>query len=91
MVPADTRKNRPSGMRADMVQLLADMKPGLSVFPADVLLRGFDLTRRYQWKKTIGPIEERQLIINGGIQICQPAGARLFFKRLGLVFSNTSS
>jgi alpha-L-arabinofuranosidase len=64
LFPGDTWKNRPGGMRADMVQLLADMKPGFIRFPGGCIVEGFDLSQRYQWKKTIGPIEERQLLIN---------------------------
>ena len=33
LFPGDTWKNRPQGLRADMVQLLADMKPGFIRFP----------------------------------------------------------
>jgi alpha-N-arabinofuranosidase len=64
LFPGDTWKNRPGGMRADMVQMLADMKPGFIRFPGGCIVEGFDLSQRYQWKKTIGPIDERQLIIN---------------------------
>ena len=64
LFPKDTWKNRPGGMRADMIQLLADMKPGFIRFPGGCIVEGYDLSQRYQWKKTIGPIEERQLIIN---------------------------
>ena len=64
LFPEDTWKKRPGGMRADMIQLLADMKPGFIRFPGGCIVEGFDLKGRYQWKKTIGPIEERQLIIN---------------------------
>ena len=64
LFPEDTWKKRPGGMRADMIQLLADMKPGFIRFPGGCVVEGFDLSLRYQWKKTIGPIEERQLIIN---------------------------
>ena len=64
MFPKDTWKNRPGGMRADMIQMLADMKPGFIRFPGGCIVEGFDLSQRYQWKKTIGPVEERQLIIN---------------------------
>lgn len=64
LFPEDTWKKRPAGMRADMIQLLADMKPGFIRFPGGCIVEGFDLSNRYQWKKTIGPIEERQLIIN---------------------------
>jgi alpha-L-arabinofuranosidase len=64
LFPADTWKKRPGGMRADMIQLLADMKPGFIRFPGGCIVEGFDLSQRYQWKKTIGPVEERQMIIN---------------------------
>ena len=64
LFPEDTWKHRPGGMRADMIQLLADMKPGFIRFPGGCIVEGFDLSQRYQWKKTIGPVEERQLIIN---------------------------
>ncbi|WP_153799924.1 alpha-L-arabinofuranosidase C-terminal domain-containing protein [Foetidibacter luteolus] len=64
LFPGDTWKNRPGGMRADMVQMLADMKPGFVRFPGGCIVEGSELATRYQWKKTIGPLEERQLIIN---------------------------
>jgi alpha-L-arabinofuranosidase len=64
LFPKDTWKGRPGGMRADMIQLLADMKPGFIRFPGGCIVEGFDLSQRYQWKKTIGPIDQRQLIIN---------------------------
>lgn len=64
LFPSDTWKGRPGGMRADMVQLLADMKPGFIRFPGGCIVEGHDLSLRYQWKKTIGPIEERELIVN---------------------------
>jgi len=64
LFPQDTWKKRPGGMRADMIQLLADLKPGFIRFPGGCIVEGYDLAQRYQWKKTIGPLEERQLIIN---------------------------
>ncbi len=64
LFPEDTWKKRPGGMRADMIQLLADMKPGFIRFPGGCVVEGFDLSLRYQWKKTLGAIEDRQLIMN---------------------------
>lgn len=64
LFPSDTWKGRPGGMRADMIQMLADMKPGFIRFPGGCVVEGHDLALRYQWKKTLGPIEDRQLIIN---------------------------
>jgi alpha-N-arabinofuranosidase len=64
LFPRGTWKRRPSGLRADMVQWLADMKPGFMRFPGGCIVEGDTLTNRYQWKTTIGPIAERKLIIN---------------------------
>lgn len=64
LFPEDTWKKRPGGMRADMIQLLADMKPGFIRFPGGCIVEGPDLSLRYQWKKTIGPVEDRELIVN---------------------------
>ncbi|WP_134090242.1 alpha-L-arabinofuranosidase C-terminal domain-containing protein [Olivibacter sp. XZL3] len=64
LFPEDTWKKRPGGLRADMVQLLADMKPGFIRFPGGCIVEGRELATRFQWKKTVGPIEDRQLIVN---------------------------
>lgn len=64
LFPEDTWMKRPGGLRADMVQMLADMKPGFIRFPGGCIVEGTDLANRYQWKKTIGPVEERQVMIN---------------------------
>jgi alpha-L-arabinofuranosidase len=64
LFPSDTWKNRPGGLRADLVQLLADLKPGFIRFPGGCIVEGFDLAQRYQWKTTVGAVEDRHLIIN---------------------------
>lgn len=64
LFPSDTWKGRPGGLRADMVQMLADMKPGFVRFPGGCIVEGYDLSQRYEWKKTIGPVENRQMKIN---------------------------
>jgi alpha-N-arabinofuranosidase len=64
LFPADTWKNRPNGLRADLVQMLADMKPGFIRFPGGCIVEGYNLDLRYQWKKTIGDIAARKTIIN---------------------------
>ncbi|MGQ1945838.1 alpha-L-arabinofuranosidase C-terminal domain-containing protein [Geofilum sp. OHC36d9] len=64
LFPSDTWKNRPGGLRADLVQLLYDMKPGFLRFPGGCIVEGRDLNVRYQWKKTVGPVEERKMIVN---------------------------
>jgi alpha-L-arabinofuranosidase len=64
LFPDDTWKNRPNGLRADLVQLLADLKPGFLRFPGGCIVEGRELATRYQWKKTIGKVEDRQTIVN---------------------------
>ena len=64
LFPDDSWKNRPGGLRADLVQLLADLKPGFLRFPGGCIVEGRDLDNRYQWKNTIGNIEDRHLIVN---------------------------
>lgn len=64
LFPQDTWKGRPKGLRKDMVQILADMDPDFIRFPGGCIVEGRDLANRFQWKKTVGPIEERELIIN---------------------------
>ncbi|WCJ58523.1 alpha-L-arabinofuranosidase C-terminal domain-containing protein [Fontisphaera persica] len=64
LFPRKTWKNRPGGLRADMVQMLAELKPAFIRFPGGCIVEGFNLENRYQWKNTIGRPEERKLIIN---------------------------
>ncbi|MCF3107367.1 alpha-L-arabinofuranosidase [Niabella sp. CC-SYL272] len=86
LFPSDTWKGRKGGMRADMVQMLADMKPGFIRFPGGCIVEGFDLSQRYQWKKTIGPVEERQLLINRWNFEFPHRAAPDYFQTFGLGF-----
>jgi alpha-L-arabinofuranosidase len=65
LFPKDTAQQmagRPvPGLRQDMVKMLADLKPGLFRFPGGCIVEGRDLDNRYQWKNTIGDINERKL------------------------------
>jgi alpha-N-arabinofuranosidase len=64
LYPKNTWKNRENGLRADLVQLLRDMKPGFLRFPGGCIVEGSILERRYQWKTTIGDLDDRKLIVN---------------------------
>jgi len=64
LFPRHTWKNRPGGLRADMVQMLADMKPGFMRFPGGCIVEGPRLDGRYQWKNTILPVPDRKLLVN---------------------------
>jgi alpha-L-arabinofuranosidase len=86
LFPTDTWKGRKGGLRADMVQILADMKPGFIRFPGGCIVEGHDLSVRYQWKKTIGAIEDRKLIINRWNYEMAHRPAPDYFQTFGLGF-----
>src|SRR5215831_15463208 len=54
-----TYKNRPNGNRQDIMELLAGMKPSFLRFPGGNYLEGPNFDNRFNWKATIGPIEQR--------------------------------
>ncbi len=64
LFPTDTWNKRANGLRPDLVQLLADMKPGFLRFPGGCIVEGRRLALRYQWKKTVGDVSERRSLIN---------------------------
>lgn len=64
LFPEHTWKDRKNGLRADLVQKLADLHPGFLRFPGGCIVEGHELATRYQWKKTVGDVNERKLIIN---------------------------
>ena len=61
LFPVNTFKNRENGMRRDLEQALADLHPGIFRFPGGCIVEGTDLDTRYQWKNTVGPVENRPL------------------------------
>jgi len=61
LFPTDTWKGRENGMRKDLAQALADLKPGVFRFPGGCIVEGTELETRYQWKNTVGPVENRPL------------------------------
>lgn len=61
LFPADTWKGHENGLRKDLAQKLADIRPGLLRFPGGCIVEGTDLPTRYRWKNTVGPVENRPL------------------------------
>jgi alpha-L-arabinofuranosidase len=86
LFPKNTWKQRPNGLRADMVQLLADMKPGFLRFPGGCIVEGRTLDNRFQWKKTIGPVAERETMINRWNTEFQHRHTPDYFQTFGLGF-----
>jgi alpha-L-arabinofuranosidase len=54
-----TYGNLANGFRSDLMQKLAAMRPGYFRIPGGNYLEGNTLDTRFQWKNTIGPIEDR--------------------------------
>ena len=61
LFPVDTWKGRENGLRHDLAQALADMKPGVFRFPGGCIVEGTDLETRYDWKNSVGAVENRPL------------------------------
>ena len=61
LFPVDTWKGRENGLRKDLVQALADTKPGVFRFPGGCIVEGTDLATRYNWKNSVGSVENRPI------------------------------
>jgi alpha-N-arabinofuranosidase len=86
LFPENTWKNRKNGLRADMVQKLADLKPGFLRFPGGCIVEGHELETRYQWKKSVGNVEDRQMIVNRWNTEFAHRNAPDYFQSYGLGF-----
>jgi len=86
LFPEDTWKNRKNGLRKDIVQLLYDMKPGFVRFPGGCIVEGRTLAQRYQWKKTVGDVENRETLINRWNNEFSHKPAPDYFQSFGLGF-----
>ena len=61
LFPVKTYRGHENGMRQDLAQALEDLRPGVFRFPGGCIVEGTDLETRYQWKNTVGPVENRPL------------------------------
>lgn len=59
LFPVDTWKGHENGLRKDLAQALNDINPGVFRFPGGCIVEGTDLDTRYDWKKSVGPVENR--------------------------------
>jgi alpha-L-arabinofuranosidase len=60
LFPAATFRHRPNGLRADLAQVIADLRPRFVRFPGGCLAHGDGVNNFYRWKDTIGPVEQRR-------------------------------
>ena len=61
LFPVDTWMGHENGLRKDLAQALYDLEPGLFRFPGGCIVEGTDLPTRYNWKNSVGPVENRPL------------------------------
>lgn len=61
LFPAETWKNRENGLRRDLVEALYELQPKVFRFPGGCIIEGNTLETRYQWKNSVGPVENRPL------------------------------
>jgi alpha-N-arabinofuranosidase len=54
-----TYKDRPNGNRIDLMQKLADLHPAFLRFPGGNYVEGDTIAERFEWKDTVGPLEQR--------------------------------
>lgn len=60
LFPRDTFRGRPGGLRADLAQAIADLKPKFVRFPGGCLAHGQGLGNMYRWSETVGPLPGRR-------------------------------
>lgn len=60
LFPKDTFKGRKNGMRRDIAEAIADMKPKFLRFPGGCIVEGRSFDNMYNWKDTIGNVENRR-------------------------------
>ena len=59
LFPKNTWKNRPNGLRPDLAEMLADLKPSFNRFPGGCYVEGNRLANAFRWKNSIGDLAER--------------------------------
>ncbi|HWW02426.1 MAG TPA: alpha-L-arabinofuranosidase C-terminal domain-containing protein [Candidatus Acidoferrum sp.] len=64
LFPKKTWKNRPNGLRPDLAEMLAGMKPAFVRFPGGCWVEGDTMSLAYRWKQTIGNPAERRTQYN---------------------------
>ncbi len=59
LFPKNTWKGRPNGLRPDLAQMLADLKPSFNRFPGGCYVEGNRLANAFRWKNSIGDLAQR--------------------------------
>ncbi|WP_159518080.1 alpha-L-arabinofuranosidase C-terminal domain-containing protein [Sunxiuqinia indica] len=86
LFPEKTFKGRENGMRQDLAQALADLEPGIFRFPGGCIIEGNSLATRYQWKNSVGAVENRPINENRWNYEFQHRFTPDYFQSYGLGF-----
>lgn len=86
LFPVNTWKMRENGLRADLAQAIYDLNPGVFRFPGGCIIEGNSLATRYQWKNSVGPVENRPLNENRWNYTFKHKAFPDYFQSLGLGF-----
>ncbi len=84
LFPVNTWKGRENGLRTDLAQALYDLNPGVFRFPGGCIIEGNSLETRYQWKNSVGPVENRPLNENRWNYTFKHKAFPDYFQTLGL-------
>jgi alpha-L-arabinofuranosidase len=92
LFPRNTWKGRPNGMRLDLAEMLANLKPAFNRFPGGCYVEGNRLTNAFRWKNSIGELAQRPghwnlwgyrstdgLGFHEYLQLCEDLGAEPLF------------
>ena len=62
--PVETFNGHENGLRKDIAEALQQLNPGVFRFPGGCIVEGTTLETRYQWKNSVGPVENRPINMN---------------------------
>ena len=60
LFPQETFMNRKNGLRKDLAQVIANLKPKFVRFPGGCMSHGQGLENIYHWNHTVGPLQDRK-------------------------------
>ena len=61
LFPVKTFRGDENGLRKDIAEAIAALNPGVFRFPGGCIVEGTNLETRYQWKNSVGPVENRPI------------------------------
>jgi len=60
LFPAEVFRGAPNGLRADLAETIAALRPRFVRFPGGCVAHGFGLDNMYRWPRTLGALQDRR-------------------------------